>query len=46
MLKYLNNDENVKGKPNENLARELMELFTMGEGNGYTEADIGQVARP
>lgn len=45
MLKYLNNDENIKGHPNENLARELMELFTMGEGNGYTEADIGQVAR-
>jgi uncharacterized protein (DUF1800 family) len=45
MLKYLNNDENVRGKPNENLARELMELFTMGEGNGYTEQDIPQVAR-
>ena len=45
MLKYLNNDENIKGHPNENLAREMMELFTMGEGNGYTEADIGQVAR-
>ena len=45
MLKYLNNDENVKGKPNENLARELMELFTMGEGNGYTEKDVPEVAR-
>ena len=45
MLKYLNNDENVRGKPNENLARELMELFTMGEGNGYSEKDIPQVAR-
>ncbi|HEX4793364.1 MAG TPA: DUF1800 domain-containing protein [Humisphaera sp.] len=45
MLKYLNNDENLIGKPNENLARELMELFTMGEGNGYDEADIPQVAR-
>jgi hypothetical protein len=45
MLKYLNNDDNVKGHPNENLARELMELFTMGEGNGYTEADIPEVAR-
>lgn len=45
MLKYLNNDDNVKGHPNENLARELMELFTMGEGNGYTEQDIPEVAR-
>jgi len=45
MLRYLNADQNVKGKPNENLARELMELFTMGEGNGYTETDIKEVAR-
>ena len=45
MIRYLNNDENQKGRPNENLARELMELFTMGEGNGYTEADIPEVAR-
>src|SRR6266850_1921178 len=45
MLKYLNADQNIKGKPNENLARELMELFTMGEGNGYTEKDIAEVAR-
>ncbi|HZL34589.1 MAG TPA: DUF1800 domain-containing protein [Tepidisphaeraceae bacterium] len=45
MLRYLNNDQNIKGRPNENLARELMELFTMGEGNGYAEKDIGQVAR-
>ena len=45
MIKYLNNDENMKGRPNENLARELMELFTMGEGNGYTEKDIPEVAR-
>jgi uncharacterized protein (DUF1800 family) len=45
MLKYLNNDENLKGKPNENLARELMELFTLGEGSGYTEKDIPEVAR-
>ena len=40
MLKYLDNDENRKSSPNENLARELMELFTLGEGRGYTEADI------
>ena len=45
MLRYLNNDQNVKGKPNENLARELLELFTMGEGKGYTEKDISEVAR-
>ena len=45
MLRYLNNDRNRKRKPNENLARELMELFTLGEGNGYTENDIRQGAR-
>jgi uncharacterized protein (DUF1800 family) len=45
MLRYLDADKNVVGKPNENLARELMELFTMGEGQGYTEKDIAQVAR-
>ncbi len=45
MLKYLNNDQNRKQQPNENLARELMELFTLGEGHGYTEDDIKQGAR-
>lgn len=45
MLRYLDAAQNVKGKPNENLARELMELFTMGEGNGYTERDIAEAAR-
>ncbi len=45
MLRYLNNNQNRKESPNENLARELMELFTMGEGNGYTEDDIKQGAR-
>ncbi len=45
MLRYLNNDRNHKQKPNENLARELMELFTLGEGHGYTEDDIRQGAR-
>src|SRR5258705_5393495 len=45
MLRYLNADQNVRGKPNENLARELMELFSMAEGNGYTETDIKEVAR-
>jgi len=45
MLKYLNNDQNRSQHPNENLARELMELFTLGEGHGYTENDIKQGAR-
>ena len=46
MLKYLNNDENLKGRPNENLARELMELFTMGEGRRLrTRRIFLQVAR-
>ena len=44
MLKFLNNDQNNKRKPNENLAREFMELFTLGEGH-YTEKDIKQGAR-
>ena len=39
MSKYLNNRQNVKESPNENFARELMELFTLGMGN-YTEQDI------
>ncbi len=44
MLDYLNNSQNRKAHPNENYARELMELFTLGIGN-YTEDDIKQVAR-
>lgn len=44
MLKYLNNKQNKKRKPNENFARELMELFTLGVGN-YTEQDIKESAR-
>ena len=44
MLKFLNNDQNNKAKPNENLSREFMELFTLGEGN-YSEKDIKQGAR-
>ena len=44
MLKYLNNKQNVKGKPNENYGRELLELFTLGIGN-YTESDIKSAAR-
>ena len=45
MLNWLDNSANVKGKPNENFAREVMELFTMGEGQGYTESDIREIAR-
>lgn len=45
MLKYLDNDANRRGRPNENLARELMELFLLGVGNGYTEQDIKEGAR-
>lgn len=44
MLEYLDNQQNRKGHPNENWARELMELFTLGRGH-YTEDDIKQVAR-
>jgi len=44
MLEYLDNDENKKGSPNENFAREVMELFTLGEGH-YTEDDIKEAAR-
>jgi uncharacterized protein (DUF1800 family) len=44
MLAYLDAAANVKGAPNENFAREIMELFTMGVGN-YTEQDIREAAR-
>ncbi|MBI3510868.1 MAG: DUF1800 domain-containing protein [Bacteroidetes bacterium] len=45
MILWLNNQENKKDAPNENFAREVMELFTLGEGNGYSENDIKQAAR-
>lgn len=44
MLSFLNNQQNRKKKPNENFAREVMELFTMGRGN-YTETDVKEAAR-
>lgn len=44
MLQFLNNQQNRKGHPNENFAREVMELFTLGRGN-YTENDIRESAR-
>jgi len=44
MLLYLDTQGSRKGQPNENFAREVMELFTLGEGN-YTEQDIREAAR-
>lgn len=44
MSKYLNNKQNKKSSPNENFARELMELFTLGRDH-YTEPDIKEAAR-
>jgi uncharacterized protein (DUF1800 family) len=44
MLLYLDNAENKKGRPQENYARELMELFSMGVGN-YSEQDVREVAK-
>ena len=44
MIKYLDLQQNRKGHPNENFARELFELFILGEGN-YTEKDIKEAAR-
>lgn len=44
MLGFLNNQQNRKQHPNENFAREVMELFTLGRGN-YTEHDIKEAAR-
>ncbi len=45
MLLYLDNHTNVAGTPNENYARELMELHTLGVNGGYTETDVQEVAR-
>ena len=44
MLQFLNNQQNRKDHPNENFAREVMELFTLGRGN-YTEEDVKEAAR-
>ena len=44
MLQFLNNQQNRKQRPNENFAREVMELFTLGRGN-YTENDVKEAAR-
>lgn len=45
MLIYLDNTQNVAGKINENYARELMELHTLGVNSGYTQTDVQELAR-
>jgi uncharacterized protein (DUF1800 family) len=45
MLLWLNGGDNSKDYPNENYGREMMELFTLGHGSGYTEDDVRQQAR-
>jgi uncharacterized protein (DUF1800 family) len=45
MLIYLDNQENRVGRPNENYARELLELHTLGVDAGYTQRDVEEVAR-
>jgi Protein of unknown function (DUF1800) len=45
MMIYLNNNVNYKDHPNENYARELLELHTMGVNGGYTQRDVQEVAR-
>lgn len=45
MLAYLDNEQNAAGKLNENLARELMELHTLGVDAGYTQRDVQELAR-
>jgi uncharacterized protein (DUF1800 family) len=45
MLRYLDNDQNAVDHINENYAREIMELHTMGVGSGYTQNDVQELAR-
>jgi uncharacterized protein (DUF1800 family) len=45
MLMWLNGVSNTREEPNENYARELQELFTLGAGQGYTERDVRELAR-
>ena len=45
MLRYLDNERNAAGQVNENFARELMELHTLGVDAGYTQADVQEMAR-
>src|SRR5206468_202505 len=45
MLIYLNGSQNTKSAPNQNYAREVMELHTLGVDGGYTQQDVIEVAR-
>ena len=45
MLRWLDGQSNTAKAANENLSREFMELFALGHGNGYTEADVREGAR-
>jgi len=45
MLYYLDNHTSVAGQPNENYARELLELHTLGADNGYSQTDVEEAAR-
>jgi uncharacterized protein (DUF1800 family) len=45
MLLWLDGDQNKVGRPNENFAREVMELFTLGVDAGYSERDVAEAAR-
>jgi uncharacterized protein (DUF1800 family) len=45
MLQYLDNFQNAAGHLNENYAREIMELHTLGVGSGYTQTDVQELAR-
>ncbi len=45
MLRYLDNDQNANGHINENYAREIMELHSLGVGSGYTQKDVQELAR-
>ena len=45
MIVYLDSFKNINGQPNENYARELLELYTMGVDGGYTQRDVEELAR-
>lgn len=45
MLRYLDNEQNAAGRINENYARELLELHTLGIGGGYSQRDVQELAR-
>ena len=45
MIRYLDNEQNAAGRINENYAREVMELHTLGVGSGYSQKDVQELAR-